>query len=106
MKILVGTPKKVFNIIFDRFNSNNPIDSDELKTIFTNEAQLEEDLFYLRNLDLIDTDYQWKYILTTKGRVYKKELFLYWFEKVRTSIIFPLIVAFITALITTLLTLL
>lgn len=105
MKILVGTPKKVFNVIFDRFTANNPIDSDELKTIFKSETQLEEDLLYLENLGLIETDYQWKFILTTEGRIYNKELFWYWFEKVIISIIFPLIVAFITALITTLLAL-
>lgn len=106
MIILVGTPKEVFNTIYKRYNSNNLIDSEELESIFPNRVQLEEDLIFLKELDLIYNDYSWKYHLTTKGRIYYKDLFFYWFEKLTTSFIFPLIVAFLTALITALLTLL
>lgn len=106
MIILVGTPKKVFKVIYKRYSTNNCIDSDELRSIFTNEIQLDEDLAYLKKLDLIDVDHHWKYQLTTNGRIYYKELCFYWFEKITTSLIFPLIIAFFTALITTILTLL
>lgn len=100
MVILVGTPKKIFKIIYNRYNSNNLINSDELQCLFPNEQELRDDLAYLKNLDLIDYDYNWNYLLTSKGRIYFKLKLQYYFDTAVNSIFCPIIVAFITTLIT------
>lgn len=106
MNNLTGNPRKLFKIIYKRYNKNNLINSDELSNLFPNTQELEEDLTYLHTLDLIDHDYDWNYLLTAKGRIYFKTRRIFWFEKIITSIFFPLVVAFVTALITSLITLL
>ena len=100
LNILTGNPKKIFKIIYKRYKSNNPINADEISTLFSNQVELEEDLTYLHTLNLIDHDYTWKYFLTPKGRIYYKELFIHLFLAITKSIVFPIIVAFITTLIT------
>lgn len=100
MVILLGTPKKIFKIIYNRYNSNNPINSDELISLFSNTQELEEDLKYLKSLELIDYDYNWNYLLTARGRIYYKLKLSYYLDIVTKSIFCPIIVAFITTLIT------
>ena len=100
MKILTGNPKKIFKIIYKRYKSNNPINSDEISVLFPNETELEEDLTYLHILDLIDHDYYWNYFLTPKGRIYYKDIFIHFFIAITKSFFAPIIVAFITTLIT------
>lgn len=100
MTILTGNPKKVFKIIYKRYKSNFLINSDEIRTFFSNENELEEDLTYLHKLDLIDHDYHWNYVLTSTGRIYFKNIFLEFFFAITKSIFCPIIVAFITTLIT------
>ena len=97
---LVGNPRKIFKLIYSRYNTNNFINFDEFQSIFTNSQELEADLAYLKSLELIDYDYHWNCLLTAKGRIYFKLEFLYYFEIVTKSIICPIIVAFITTLIT------
>lgn len=97
---LVGNPRKIFKIIYKRYNHNNLINSDEIRTIFPNTEELEEDLTYLHALGLIDHDYDWNYNLTAKGRIYFKIETITSFEIVIKSILCPIIVAFITTLIT------
>lgn len=100
MNNLTGTPRKIFKLIYKRYNSNNLIDSDEIRNIYPNTQELEDDLTYLRNLGLIDHDYHWRYYLTSKGRTYFKQETENSFEVIIKSIICPIIVAFITTLIT------
>lgn len=57
MQILTGNPKKIFKLIYKRYKSNNLINSDEIRTLFSNDVELEEDLTYLQILELIDHDY-------------------------------------------------
>ena len=100
MNKLVGTPRKLFKIIFNRYNDNNFINSDELQSLFPNTQELNEDLMYLKSLELIDYDYSWNYLLTSKGRIYFKLELLYYFETITKSILCPIIVALFTTLIT------
>lgn len=100
MKILTGKPKEIFNLIYKRYNSDNLINSDEIRNLFHNINELEEDLSFLHSLDLIDHDYHWNYVLTSKGRTYYKDLFLQYFFATTKSIFCPIIVAFVTTLIT------
>lgn len=100
MQILTGNPKKIFKLIYKRYKSNNLINSDEIRTLFSNDVELEEDLTYLQILELIDHDYDWNYVLTAKGRIYFKNIFLYFFFAITKSFFCPIIIAFITTLIT------
>ena len=100
MVILLGTPKKIFKIIYNRYNSKNPINSDELTSLFSNTQELEDDLNYLKSLELIDYDYNWNYLLTAKGRIYYKLKLSYYLDIATKSIFCPIIVALITTLIT------
>lgn len=97
---LSGTPRKLFKLIYKRYNDNNVISTDELKKLFPNQIELEEDLSYLFNLGLIDHDYNWHFILTAKGRIYFKLKTKNSIEILLKSIFCPIIVSFITALIT------
>ena len=102
---LVGTTRKIFKSIYKSDNNNSLIDIDILSQTFSDLNQLEQDLRYLRDVSLIDTDYNYNYHLTTQGRNYYKLERLTIISECVRSFIFPLIVAFFTALITTLLTL-
>lgn len=100
---LTGTPRKIFKLIFKRYNSNNLINSDEIRTLYPNEQELEDDLQYLHDLGLIDHDYSWNYLLTSKGRLYFKHETINSVEIVLKSIFCPIVVSFITTTITLLL---
>lgn len=100
MVILVGSPKKLFKLIYNRYNSKNPINSDELEVLFSNRQDLESDLNYLKSLELINSDYNWNYLLTAKGRIYFKLKLQYYFDTAVKSIFCPIVVAFVTTLIT------
>ncbi len=100
MNILTGNPKKIFKLIYKRYRSNNLINSDEIRTLFSNDIELEEDLTYLHKLELVDHDYEWNYVLTSKGRIYFKNILWEVFFAVTKSIFCPIIVAFATTLIT------
>ena len=100
MNILTGNPRKIFKLIYKRYNSNNLINSDEIKILYPNIQELESDLCYLYSLGLIETDYQWNYLLTSKGRTYFKNIFLEIFLTLTKSFFCPIIVAFVTTLIT------
>lgn len=100
MVILVGSPKKLFKLIYNRYNSKNLINSDELQAVFPDTQELNEDLTYLKNLELIDCDYNWNYLLTSKGRIYFRLELQYYFDTAVKSIFCPIVVAFVTTLIT------
>lgn len=51
MERLKGNPRKIFKIIYKRYNINNLINSDELSKLFPNNIQLEQDLTYLYELN-------------------------------------------------------
>lgn len=97
---LVGTPKRIFKKIYKRYNSNNPINSDELIKLFSNMSHLEQDLTYLHELGLIEVDSDYRYYLTSLGRQYFKLETSDSFEIVIKSIFCPIIVAFFTTLVT------
>ena len=100
MEILTGTPRKIFKLIFKRYKHNNLINSDEIINLFPNTRELEEDLNYLHSLGLIDHDSKWNYLLTATGRVYFRAETIKNIEIVMKSTIFPIIVSYITTLIT------
>jgi len=97
---LSGTPRKLFKLIYDRYNSNNPISSDELRELFSNTEELEQDLQYLYDLGLIDHDYNWHYVLMAKGRIYYVLETKNSVEIILKSILCPIVVSAITTLLT------
>ena len=100
---LIGTPRKVFKVIYKNYNNNCLINHDELKKLFTNINELEEDLTYLINLGLIYSDNYWYYHSTPTGRMYFKNETSNSLEIIIKSIFCPIIVSFLTTLITLLL---
>ena len=100
MERLKGNPRKIFKIIYKRYNINNLINSDELSKLFPNNIQLEQDLTYLYELKLIDIDSGYHYHLTAIGRQYFKFEASYLLEIAFKSILCPIIVSIITTVIT------
>lgn len=100
MTVLTGTPRKIFKVIFKKYKVNSAISFNTLIKIFPNQIELEDDLKYLETLNLIEHDYHWQYHLTSEGRIYFRAETMHSFETIMKSIICPVIVAFLTTLIT------
>ncbi len=98
---LTGSHRKLFKLIYKRFKSSNLISYKELEDIFPDTDILYEDLTYLMvTAKLVISDNNGCYLPSSLGRNYFKLETIKSIEIVLTSIFCPIVVAFLTTLIT------